>query len=222
MSPRSASSVPPDLRADEDVLRRALCDGCAMRYARAAASVLGVAACAGVDRWTLGTRATPAEKQRPLPGDGLVVDPMWQATRATTICASFSAAWSSPRARCARGSSVPCCARDSARLLMPLNIVLFLNGRRRAAGDRGGGGDGRVELLPARLTMARLTMVRLANRASRVLGCKPIAKPTRSTSLGSVGLSLRCRSSRSVSNSSRQTGSSRSAASATTRSTPTS
>ena len=93
MSPRSASSVPPDLRADEDVLRRALCDGCAMRYARAAATVLGVAACAGVDRWTRGTRATRAEKQRPLPGDGLVVDPMWQATRATTICAPRDTVW---------------------------------------------------------------------------------------------------------------------------------
>lgn len=64
-----------------------------MRYARAAATVLGVAACAGVDRWTRGTRATRAEKQRPLPGDGLVVDPMWQATRATTICAPRDTVW---------------------------------------------------------------------------------------------------------------------------------
>ena len=57
------------------------------------ATVLGVAACAGVDRWTRGTRATRAEKQQTLAGDGLVVDPMWQATRATTICAPRGAVW---------------------------------------------------------------------------------------------------------------------------------
>ena len=64
-----------------------------MRYARAVVTVLGVAACAGVDRWTRGTRATRAEKQQPLPGDGLVVDPRWQATRATTICAPRDTVW---------------------------------------------------------------------------------------------------------------------------------
>ncbi len=37
--------------------------------------------------------ATRAEKQQPLAGDGLVVDPMWQATRATTIRAPRDTVW---------------------------------------------------------------------------------------------------------------------------------
>jgi hypothetical protein len=64
-----------------------------MRYGRAVATGLGAAACAGVDRWTHATRATRAEKQQPLAGDGLVVDPIWQATRATTIRAPRDTVW---------------------------------------------------------------------------------------------------------------------------------
>jgi hypothetical protein len=45
------------------------------------------------ERWARGTRATSEEKQRRLPGDGLVARPMWQATRATTIRAPRDAVW---------------------------------------------------------------------------------------------------------------------------------
>jgi hypothetical protein len=44
-------------------------------------------------RWTRRTRATPGEKHRPLPGDELVPDPTWQATRATTIHARRDEVW---------------------------------------------------------------------------------------------------------------------------------
>jgi hypothetical protein len=64
-----------------------------MRYGRTVATVLGLAACAGVDRWTRGTRATRSEQQQTLAGDGLVVDPMWQATRAATIRAPRDTVW---------------------------------------------------------------------------------------------------------------------------------
>ncbi len=41
----------------------------------------------------LRSAATPAEKKRALPGDGLVPDPGWEATRAVTIEASVAEVW---------------------------------------------------------------------------------------------------------------------------------
>lgn len=55
--------------------------------------MLGAAGCWAFERWTRGTRATPRERRDTLPGDGLVPEPMWQATRATTIHASSDAVW---------------------------------------------------------------------------------------------------------------------------------
>jgi hypothetical protein len=48
---------------------------------------------AAFERWAHLTQATPAERHRPLPGDELVPQPMWQATRATTIHARRDAVW---------------------------------------------------------------------------------------------------------------------------------
>jgi ligand-binding SRPBCC domain-containing protein len=45
------------------------------------------------DRWGRRTRATAAERQKRLPGDELVTDPMWQATRAVTIDAPPEMVW---------------------------------------------------------------------------------------------------------------------------------
>lgn len=53
----------------------------------------GVAVALGVSRWTGQTRATADERRRPLPGDELAPDPMWQATRATTIHAPREDVW---------------------------------------------------------------------------------------------------------------------------------
>jgi hypothetical protein len=52
-----------------------------------------VAAVAAIDRWGRRTRASSAERRRPLPGDELVVDPLWQATRAVTIHAAPEQVW---------------------------------------------------------------------------------------------------------------------------------
>jgi hypothetical protein len=52
---------------------------------RFAALGLAGAGCVAVENWTRRTRATSEEKHKPLPGDGLVAQPMWQATRATTV-----------------------------------------------------------------------------------------------------------------------------------------
>ena len=62
--------------------------------ARVTAVLLGASAAlvAGA-RWAAATRATPAEKRRRLPGDELVPEPMWQATRATTIDAPPEKVW---------------------------------------------------------------------------------------------------------------------------------
>jgi hypothetical protein len=57
------------------------------------ALVLVAAGCGAFERWTRGTRATARERHDPLPGDELVPEPMWQATRATTIRASRDAVW---------------------------------------------------------------------------------------------------------------------------------
>jgi hypothetical protein len=56
---------------------------------------LAAAAAAGycLDRATRRTRATPDERHRPLPGDELVPQPLWQATRATTIQAPRQDLW---------------------------------------------------------------------------------------------------------------------------------
>jgi hypothetical protein len=60
----------------------------------AAASVLVVAATIGaIDCWGRRTRASAAEKRKRLPGDELVIDPMWQATRAVTIDAPPEKVW---------------------------------------------------------------------------------------------------------------------------------
>lgn len=57
----------------------------------AAASVVLVAALIG--HWGRRTRASVAEKRKRLPGDELVADPMWEATRAVTIDASPEQVW---------------------------------------------------------------------------------------------------------------------------------
>jgi hypothetical protein len=51
-----------------------------------------VAAYAG-ERWTARTRATGHEKRGPLPGDELVPEPKWQATRAVTVQATAEEVW---------------------------------------------------------------------------------------------------------------------------------
>ena len=53
---------------------------------------LGAAAAAGAC-WGARTHATWDERRRPLPGDALVPDPMWGATRAITIEAPREAVW---------------------------------------------------------------------------------------------------------------------------------
>jgi hypothetical protein len=55
--------------------------------------VLGAAGCWAFERWTRRTRATLRERRDTLPGDELVPEPMWQATRATTIHTSSDAVW---------------------------------------------------------------------------------------------------------------------------------
>ena len=57
------------------------------------ALTLGAAGGWGCERWTRGTRATREEKRQWLPGDGLVREPTWQATRAITIHAPGDAVW---------------------------------------------------------------------------------------------------------------------------------
>jgi hypothetical protein len=49
------------------------------------ATVFGAVGGWAFETWTRGTRATRQEKHQTLPGDGLVPEPMWQATRTTTI-----------------------------------------------------------------------------------------------------------------------------------------
>jgi hypothetical protein len=60
---------------------------------RAFAIGLAGAGCATIENWTRRTRATSEGKHKPLPGDGLVAKPMWQATRATTVHAPRAAVW---------------------------------------------------------------------------------------------------------------------------------
>ena len=56
--------------------------------------IVAAAGAAGiVEEWGRRSRATRAEKRKPLPGDELVADPMWQATRAITIRAPREAVW---------------------------------------------------------------------------------------------------------------------------------
>ncbi len=57
-----------------------------------AAGLVG-AGCVAVENWTRQTRATSGEKHKPLPGDALVANPMWQATRATSVHAPRAAVW---------------------------------------------------------------------------------------------------------------------------------
>jgi hypothetical protein len=57
------------------------------------AAGLAGAGCVAVENWTRQTRATSGEKHKPLPGDALVSNPMWQATRATTVHAPRAALW---------------------------------------------------------------------------------------------------------------------------------
>jgi hypothetical protein len=64
-----------------------------MRRGRSTALVLGGAGAWAIERWSRRTRATPHEQRDTLPGDELVPEPMWQATRATTIRASRDAVW---------------------------------------------------------------------------------------------------------------------------------
>jgi hypothetical protein len=54
----------------------------------AAAVVIGA-----IQRWGGRTRASAAEKRKRLPGDELVVAPMWEATRAVTIDATPDQVW---------------------------------------------------------------------------------------------------------------------------------
>ena len=85
------------MRASPRFIRMPLLSRCGTvvaMSARVSAVLLGASAAlvAGA-RWAAMTRATPAEKQRRLPGDELVPEPMWQATRATTIGAPPEAVW---------------------------------------------------------------------------------------------------------------------------------
>ena len=57
------------------------------------AAGLAGAGCVALEHWTRQTRATSGEKHKPLPGDALVANPMWQATRATTVHAPRVAVW---------------------------------------------------------------------------------------------------------------------------------
>lgn len=57
------------------------------------ALVTGAGAAGGIGAWGRRSRATSAEKRRSLPGDELVPEPMWQATRAITIHAPCSDVW---------------------------------------------------------------------------------------------------------------------------------
>src|SRR5207302_8688654 len=58
------------------------------RAALAAASAAGL-----LEAWGRQSRATGLERRKPLPGDELVPQPKWQATRATTICAPREEVW---------------------------------------------------------------------------------------------------------------------------------
>lgn len=62
------------------------------RRHRAAAIGAGAALLA-LGGWARGTHAKRDEARRPLPGDDLVPDPMWQATRAVTIDAGPDVVW---------------------------------------------------------------------------------------------------------------------------------
>ena len=64
-----------------------------MRPTRLIVIALAATGCVAVENWTRRTRATSQEKHKPLPGDGLVAKPMWQATRATTVHAPRAAVW---------------------------------------------------------------------------------------------------------------------------------
>jgi hypothetical protein len=65
--------------------------GCAAARFAAAGVVVAVVASAG--RWTSLSRATCTERRRTLPGDDLVPDPMWEATRAATVRAAPDEIW---------------------------------------------------------------------------------------------------------------------------------
>ncbi len=57
------------------------------------ATAAAVAAVAAATLWARGTRASPYEKRRQLPGDERVPNPMWHATRAITIDEPPQAVW---------------------------------------------------------------------------------------------------------------------------------
>jgi len=72
--------------------------GAAVRPVARRSAVVGLgaattAALLAARRWSARSRATAAERRAPLPGDGLVPDPMWQATRAITVRASREDVW---------------------------------------------------------------------------------------------------------------------------------
>ena len=64
-----------------------------MRPTRLVAIALAATGCAAVENWTRRTRPTSQEEHKPLPGDELVAESMWQATRATTVHAPRAAVW---------------------------------------------------------------------------------------------------------------------------------
>ena len=76
---------------------RSRLDAAASPVARGSAVVgLGAAVTAALLaawRWSERSRATAAERRAPLPGDELVPEPMWQATRAITISARRQHVW---------------------------------------------------------------------------------------------------------------------------------
>ncbi len=64
-----------------------------MTAPRRTAIVGGGVVLAALADWIRRTRAAPEERRRALPGDDLVPDPMWQATRAITIGARPAEVW---------------------------------------------------------------------------------------------------------------------------------
>ncbi len=64
-----------------------------MTRARSFAVVLTGAGCMTFVKWAGRTCATGEEKHKPLPGDGLIARPLWQATRATTIHTHRDLVW---------------------------------------------------------------------------------------------------------------------------------
>jgi hypothetical protein len=55
--------------------------------------VLGAAGVYVAERWTRRTRATRTERTMPLPGDELVAEPVWEATRAADIDVPIADLW---------------------------------------------------------------------------------------------------------------------------------